>query len=276
MTPPEPISDGLYRGRVMHHRIAPIRHRFVYRVFSLLVDIDRLAALDRRLRLFGHNRRNLVSFYDRDHGARDGSPLRPWVLAQLAHAGLDFAFGRILLFCFPRVWGYVFNPISIYFCYDPLGQLRAIVCEVKNTFGGQHAYVLPVDRAAPGAPSRHGTAKEFYVSPFIEMAARYQFRVTPPGERVAIMISQWGEEGSRLVASLRGTRHPLSDRALAWAALLDPLMTLKVTVGIHFEAFVLWLKGAQRQARPDPGKPIGMPVPRQGGCVTHGDRCQAG
>lgn len=273
---PEPISDGLYLGRVMHHRIAPIRDRFAYRVFSLVVDIDRLAALDRRLRLFAHNHRNLVSFYDRDHGARDGSPLRPWVMAQLAGAGLDFACGRILLFCFPRLWGYVFNPISVYFCYDHHGQLGAMVCEVKNTFGGQHPYVLPVDRAAAGEPSRHSAAKAFYVSPFIEMAARYQFRVTPPGERVAIMISQWGDEGSRLVATLRGTRRPLTDRALGRAALMDPLMTLKVTAGIHFEAFVLWLKGAQLQARPDPGKPIGMPVPRRGGCVTHGDRCQAG
>jgi DUF1365 family protein len=152
-----------------------------------------------------------------------------------------------------------------------------MVLEVKNTFGGQHPYVLPVDREGQGEQLRHSAAKAFYVSPFIEMAARYQFRVTPPGERVAIMIAQTGEEGSRLMASLRGRRRPLADRALAWAALLDPLMTLKVTVGIHLEAFVLWVKGAQLQARPDPiPDPIGAPVPRQGGCVTHGDRCQAG
>ncbi|MEM7024696.1 MAG: DUF1365 domain-containing protein [Pseudomonadota bacterium] len=256
-----PAAEGLYAGRVMHHRLAPVRHRFVYKVFSLLVDIDRLDALDRALRLFSYNRRNLVSFYDRDHGARDGSPLRPWVMAQLAKADLDFSCGRILLFCFPRLWGYVFNPISLYYCFDRSGRLGAIVCEVKNTFGGQHAYVLPAGPDRDDEPVRHSATKGFYVSPFIEMDARYQFRITPPGERLALMISQWGGEGSRLVATLQAKRRPLVDRALAWAALRDPLMSLKIIVGIHLEAFVLWVKGAKLKARPEP---VGAPVRHRG------------
>jgi DUF1365 family protein len=273
-SPGEAAAESLYVGRVMHHRIAPIRHRFVYRVFSLLVDIDRLPALDRRLRLFSYNRLNLVSFYDRDHGERDGSPLRPWVVAQLAAAGVQLDCGRIMLFCFPRVWGYVFNPISLYYCYDRRGQLGAIICEVKNTFGEQHPYVLPAADVAQKQQVRHSESKAFYVSPFIEMAARYQFRMSPPGERLSIMISQWGEEGSRLVASLRGERRPLTDRALARTALLDPMMSLKVTVGIHFEALVLWIKGAKLKARPP--EQIGAPATAEGSSAADGNRCPAG
>jgi DUF1365 family protein len=271
-----PVEDGLYIGRVMHHRIAPVRHRFVYRVFSLLLDIDRLPELDKQLRLFSRNRANLVSFFDRDHGAGDGTPLRPWVLAQLAGVGLDFECRQILLFCFPRVWGYVFNPISVYFCHATDGRLAAIVYEVKNTFGAQHPYVLPVDRqASPAQQIRQSATKELYVSPFIEMAARYQFRITPPGERFSLMISEWGDEGTRLVATLRADRRPLTDRALAWAALRDPLMSLKVTAGIHLEALLLWLKGARLQPRPDAHGPAAV-CPSYGRSAKHGDRVQTG
>jgi hypothetical protein len=137
--------------------------------------------------------------------------------------------------------------------------------------------VLPVDRDAPQAQVRQSAAKELYVSPFIEMAARYQFRLTPPGERLSIMISQWGRD-TRMVALLRGERRPLTDRALAWAALLDPLMSLKVIAGIHVEALRLWLKGARLQPRPEPHARHGLvPVPPPpGGSVKDGDRVQAG
>lgn len=178
-----------------------------------------------------------------------------------------------MLYAFPRMWGYAFNPISLYYCYDRGGRLGAILCEVKNTFGGQHPYVLPVAPETGGEPVRQSADKAFYVSPFIEMKARYQFRLTPLGARIAVIISQWGGEGTRLVASLQGKRRPLTDRALARAALVDPLMSLKVTAGIHLEAFVLWLKGAQLQARP---VPIAAPEPRRGRSMGHGDRCQAG
>lgn len=270
-------SDALYVGEVMHHRVAPVRHRFVYRVFSLLLDIDNLPSLDRRLRLFSVNRPNLISFYDRDHGARDGSPLRPWVMQELARAGLQFECGQILLFCFPRIWGYVFNPISLYFCYDMHGHLGAILCEVKNTFGDQHPYVLPVDRDAVDRDAvdrekvRQSANKAMYVSPFIEMAARYQFRITSPADNLSLMISEWGGEGSRLVALLRAKRSSLSDRSLAWAALKDPVMSLKVIVGIHFEALVLWLKGAALKERPEQTAALA----HAGRNLDDGDRCRA-
>lgn len=242
-------SAGLYLGRVMHHRLRPRRHRFVYRVFSLLIDLDRLAELD-RLRLLSVNRPNLLSFQERDHGARDGSPLRPWVEAMLAARGLDLAGGRVLLLCFPRLLGYVFNPLSIYYCYDAQGRLAALVYEVKNRSGEQHAYALPLTcQDGPDGPARQSARKAFYVSPFLEMAARYRFKLDPPGERLAVVIQQEVAQATTLVATLTGTRRPLTDAQLLRAVLRMPLMTYKVILGIHYEALRLWLKGLPLQPR---------------------------
>ena len=245
---PEP---GLYVGRVMHHRLAPIRHRFVYRVLYLLLDIDRLADLDRRLRLLSVDRPNLYSFWASDHGPRDGGPLRPWVDSHLADNDLDISGGRRFVLCMPRVLGYVFNPLSIYYCYDAGRHLRAIVYEVRNTFGEQHVYVLPAGPAQRSEGSvRHGCAKAFYVSPFIEMRARYRFRIAPPGARLSVSIREQGEAGARLFASLTGERRPLTDWQLARGALSHPLATRKVIAGIYWEAFRLWLKSAPLASRP--------------------------
>ena len=243
-------TSGLYPGEVMHHRLEPVRHRFVYRVFSLLLDLDQLAELDRRLRVFSVNRANLVSFLERDHGARDGTPLRPWVEVRLREHGLDPAGGRIFLLCFPRVLGYVFNPLSIYYCYDRSGGLAAVLYEVKNRCGEQHAYVLPVARAAAGAPVRQSCDKRFYVSPLIAMDARYRFKLGAPGERLSVVIQEEVARRTSLVATLTARRRPLTDRQLVLAILRLPLMTFKVIAAIHYEALRLWLKGAPLQSRP--------------------------
>jgi DUF1365 family protein len=244
---PAPPAAGLYLGRVMHPRLRPRRHRFVYRVFSLLVDLDRLAALDRGLRLLSVNRPNLLSLQERDHGARDGSPLRPWVDARLRAHGLDLAGGRVLLLCFPRLLGYVFNPLSVYYCYDAAGGLAAIVYEVKNRSGEQHAYVVPLPPG--GGAVRQRQRKAFYVSPFLEMAARYRFKLEPPGARLSVVIQEEVAQETTLVAALVAERRPLTDAQLLRAVLRLPLMTYKVTLGIHFEALRLWLKGVPLQPR---------------------------
>jgi len=244
-------GEALYLGRVMHARLKPFRHRFAYRVFTCLFDVDGLAALAGRLRLFGHNRFNLFSFHDRDHGARDGTALRPWVEARLAEAGLDAKPARIELLCFPRLLGYVFNPLSIFFCRDNAGHLATVVYEVKNTFGDQHCYVLPVPpRADESAPVIHGTDKKFYVSPFIEMDCTYRFRLTEPGERLAVLIRQADAQGELLIATLTGNRVDLDDKSIARAFIRHPLMTAKVMAAIHWEALWLWVKGARLVPRP--------------------------
>ena len=250
-------SSCLYQGRVMHHRLRPVRHRFTYRVFSLLLDLDELDAVDRRLRLLSVERPNLLSFRAADHGARDGSPLKPWVLAQLDAAGIALACPTVRLLCFPRLLGYVFNPISVYFCYDD-GRLAAMVYEVKNTFGGQHVYSFKVARAgAGGRLAVHGCAKDFYVSPFIDMEARYEFHVAEPGRRLAVVIKETERGLPLLIASQSGERQPLTDRAIFGCLATDLFMTFKVFLGIHVEALWLWWKGAPlfaREPRPTPAQ----------------------
>ena len=246
-------GSALYFGRVMHKRLRPFVHRFDYRVFSMWLDIDDLDALSRRSRLFSHNRFNVFSVFDKDHGPRDGRPLRPHVEAALAAAGIDLHGGKIHLLCFPRVLGYVFNPLSIYFCRDPDGGLQAILYEVTNTFGDRHSYLLPVDsHRHSGDAIAQACEKRLYVSPFIGMTSHYRFRVKEPGARLSILIRQSVPEGEQLLATLTGRRAPLRDRQLLRAFVTHPLMTLKVTGAIHWQALWLWMKGATFHRRPAP------------------------
>lgn len=244
-------ASALYFGKVMHRRLRPFVHAFSYRVFSLYLDLDELETLNRRLRFFSHNRWNLVAFHDRDHGPGDGAPLRPWIERQLAAAGIDLAGGPVRLLCFPRVLGYVFSPLSIWFCHDADGSLRAILYEVRNTFGEKHGYLLPVEpRRRAGDPVAQSARKTFYVSPFIAMDSRYDFRLAVPDERLAITIQQRVPEGGQLVARHSGRRRALTDRHLLAASFAYPLMTLKVIAAIHWHALLLWLKGARPLPRP--------------------------
>ena len=184
---------AIYRGSVMHSRLRPMRHRFEYRVFSLLVDVDELPALARRLKWLSHNRFNLMSLHDRDHGdARPGEPLRAWAERTLCAAGIEPPRGPIELLCFPRLLGYVFNPLSLWFCRDPAGRLMAVIYEVHNTFGGRHAYALPVVAGQDERVLQQRCGKELYVSPFIPMEAQYSFRLKPPGEAFALLIRERG------------------------------------------------------------------------------------
>lgn len=246
-TPPVP---ALYFGHVMHCRLRPFRHRFVYRVFSLFADIDSLDLLSASSRLFSHNRFNLFSVMDRDHGAADGSPIRPWIEAQLAKAGLSLPHCRIYILCFPRMFGYVFNPLTVFFCYDADAELRALIYEVRNTFGEKHPYVVTLGgRHSPDTLITHQRNKEFYVSPFIEMNMRYTFRLRLPGKKLSLMIREHAPEGEVLIATLTGGQQPFNDRMLLKALFLYPFMSLKVIAAIHFEAWRLWRKGAKLAGR---------------------------
>jgi DUF1365 family protein len=236
----------LYRGRVVHHRLRPFRQRFVYAVWTLFVPLDDLPVLDRRLRLLSVDRGNLISIRARDHGPRDGSALEPWVRRRLAQAGVADGGGRIFMLAFPRIFGTVFNPLTVYYAYDRADRLRAVLYEVKNTFGGQHTYAFAVDGAA--ARLSHGCAKDFYVSPFIPMEARYAFNLQPPGERLSVIIHESVPEGPQLVASMSGHRRALTDTELRRCLLAFGPMTLKVVLGIHWEALKLWLRGAPFRA----------------------------
>ncbi|UCH75154.1 MAG: DUF1365 domain-containing protein [Rhodospirillales bacterium] len=236
------IRSAIYRGTVGHERVRPRHHRLRYEVFSLLLDLDELPKLDRRLRLFGYNRRAVMSFNDRDHGPTDGQPLRPWVEARLRDAGIAGDGGPIRLLCYPRVLGYVFNPLSVYFCYRRTGELAAILYEVCNTYSERHTYVIPVSDGGR-AVVRQSCGKSLYVSPFIGMDAEYHFRIVPPGDAVNVVIRQEDAEGLLLAAYFKGTREPLSDGTLARAFLRFPFLTVKIIAAIHWQALLLWAKG---------------------------------
>ena len=243
---------SLYFGDVMHARLKPVLHRFSYRVMSLLIDLDRLDEADRQCQLFGVNRAALYGFHEADHGERDGSSLRAYAQARASEHGISLTGGRVWLLCYPRLLGYTFNPLSIYFCYNANGALALIIYEVRNTFGEIHSYVLPV---GPGevtaAELRQEQDKLFYVSPFVAMATRYRFRISPPGEGVRLRILEVDAEGPLLAATFSGRRRALSTRALLRAFVTLPFLTLKIVGAIHWEALRLWLKGVKLVPRPD-------------------------
>src|SRR5689334_17108239 len=188
-------AAALYFGEVMHARLKPMGHRFSYRVMSLLIDLDRLEDAGRQSALFGVNRAALYSFHEADHGRRDGSSLRAHAQACAAEHGIDLSGGRVLLLCYPRLLGFTFNPLSVYFCHRTDGTLALVIYEVRNTFGEIHPYVLPVtpDQISD-AGVRQSQDKLFYVSPFIEMTMRYHFRVLPPQDCVRLRILETDRE----------------------------------------------------------------------------------
>lgn len=233
--------SAFYAGDVVHARSRPRSHRLRYRVFSLLLDLDELPTLDRRLRLFGHNRRALFSFHDKDHGHGEKGGLKTWVESRLASAGIATDDLRVRVLCYPRIFGYVFNPLTVYFCETQDGKLLGILYEVCNTFHERHTYIIPARDEAGSV--RHSCAKELYVSPFMPMDCRYDFDIHPPQEKVRIAINESDADGPLLFASFAGERRELSDGALLKALLTYPLMTLKVMGAIHWEALLLWLKG---------------------------------
>lgn len=206
----------------------------------MLLDMDELPYLARNLWLFNWNGPGLFSFHDRDHG--DGRPLTAWLDAVLAREDI-IADGSRRVLCYPRILGYVFNPLSVWFCHDRGGVLKAIVYEVHNTYGERHAYAFACgDEAVP----RHACGKNFFVSPFLSRDCRYRFRIDPPAGRVAVAIQEEEHGAPILTASFSGTRCSLNDGALFAMLLRYPLMTLKVIAAIHYEAMRLMAKGIRR------------------------------
>ena len=235
------MNSCLYECRVMHHRMEPIENRFVYSVFLFCIDLDELDSLHRRLKLFSRNRRNVFAFYDRDHFEDDGQDIRGKVEAYLLAHGVDLSGGRILMLANVRTLGYVFNPVCFYFCFRPDGTPECAVVEVGNTFGEIKPFF--VGRENLGDLQFRGRAvKNFYVSPFIDLDAVFEFRLRIPGEALDVRIDDWQDGKRFFLSSLTGTRRPLRDSSLAWYSLRFPLVTLKVIGAIHWQALKLYLR----------------------------------
>ncbi|MDB5479599.1 MAG: hypothetical protein JWO83_652 [Caulobacteraceae bacterium] len=244
------FASCLYFGEVVHQRFSPRRHRLRYRVFQGLFDLDELPDLERKLRFFSHNRTNLFAFHDSDHG--DGGTLRAYVENLMRQAGLSVEGGRIVVLCMPRVLGFVFNPVSIFYCYDGQAGLVALIYEVNNTFGQRHSYVIAAEsRARDGVRQR--CEKAFYVSPFMDMDMNYDFRLTLPEATLATTIKGNDPDGAPLIfASFAGVRRELSDMSLLCALVRYPLLTVGVVAAIHWEAVKLFAKGLRLRPRPSP------------------------
>lgn len=239
---------SLYLARVMHLRVLPKRerkHQFRYSLFRLWLDIDRIRETLGGLRTLGHNRFNLYGFYERDHGPRDGSDLRGWVEALLAREGVDKP-ARIMLYCIPRMLGYEFNPLAMYCAYDADDALIGVVYQVRNTDGDLSPYAVNIERDG----LRHGSDKNFYVSPFIDGKQRYGFTLNNSGDTLALRIRVDGVDGLTMIATETAEPRPLTDANLIRLALLRPFMTFKITAGIYFEAVRLRLKGARFYKHP--------------------------
>jgi DUF1365 family protein len=226
------MKSAIYTGLVQHERLRPKRHKLTHRVFSLLIDLNELPSL--RFPPF-------MTFRESDHA--DGkTPLRVWAATLLADAGIAFDGGRIEMLCYPRLFGFVFNPLTVYFCHRKSGELAGILYEVHNTHGERHTYVMP---AGDERVVRHSAAKEFFVSPFMPMECIYRWRITPPGPRVGISILEDDDEGLLLTASFMGRREEMTRHALRSLLWRYPLMTVKVVAGIHWEALKLLIKGVR-------------------------------
>ena len=241
------LVSCLYHGAVVHRRLAPVRHELRYRVYNFFVDVDELPILSRRLRLFSYNGFNLFSIADRKHGPGDGTSISEhvWRIARAARPAAPVQ--RIFIFCYPRVLGMVFNPITVYYCYDAASRLVLMIYEVNNTFGERHTYSLPLD-----GNLQQSCAKEFYVSPFNTVEGRYDFAVEPPGAEFRLGIGLRTGGSPCLKAWFSGTRMPLNDFNLLRSFLSLPVQPATILGGIHWEAAKLWLKGLRIKPRPKP------------------------
>jgi DUF1365 family protein len=247
----QPAQMLLYSGEVMHRRFSPAQHAFRHGLFFLRLRIDgeppRLPALCSR------NHWNLLSLHDADHGPRDGGALEPWMRGVLARHGLQAADGEIWLQTFPRVLGYVFNPVSFWLCHDREGGLRAVLAEVSNTFGEHHNYLVA---HADGRQIRGDdwltARKVFHVSPFFPVSGEYRFRFEDDAGGCRFRIDYDDGAGNRLVTQVRGAARPLTSAALAGELLRRPWLTFGVILRIHYHALRLWLKRVPFFSKPLP------------------------
>ena len=232
-------NSKIYTGKVIHKRFKPKEHYFKYNVFSLLIDLNELEEINKYIKFFSYNKFNIISFYDKDHGDRDGSSIKLWVKKNLMNIGILTEDISIKLLCYPRIFGYVFNPLSTYFIYNKHSELISIFYEVKNTFGEQHTYIF---KAHDEKTVQNKCKKKFYVSPFIEMDCEYHFKTLNPREQLSVVINQNDKDGKLLFASQDGISKDFNNKNLILSYLTHPLMTFKIIGAIHYEAFKLWAK----------------------------------
>ena len=239
------MNSCIYNGFVSHTRYKPVKHSLRYNTFSLFIDLDEIENLSKNNFIFSFNKFNIFSFFNKDHGDRDGLCLKNWVLNKLKKFDINKDINNIKLLCYPRVFGYVFNPLSIFYCYENKN-LRAVMYEVKNTFNEQHTYIFKVKS---NNEISQKCKKKFYVSPFMDMETQYEFKLLNPDENLSVLIKQSDKDGIVLTAVQKGVKKEFNMKQLLVNFVLYPLMTLKIIGAIHYEALRLWKKGAKYRSR---------------------------
>ncbi len=237
------MHSSLYRSSIMHHRLAPKEHRFTYRIFLFCLDLDEIPVLARKFWLFGHNRKNVFSFRDADHMAGREGNVRDSLVAYLRSQGVREPVAKVLLLTHLRTLGYVFNPVSFYFCFGADGEPLCCVAEVMNTYREVKLYLVRADQFA-GGMFRMVRPKHFYVSPFVDLDDKFEFRLAPPRERLQIRINDIDKQGHTfLITSLTGERRELTNLRLLGYFVRFPLITINVIWSIHWQALRLYAKG---------------------------------
>jgi DUF1365 family protein len=251
------MRDWLFSGMVLHRRLRPVVNAFRYPVFFLRFPLSRLDELSNPV--FSVNRFNLLSFHFADHG--DGRPPATWIRELLAGEGIADAGGEIELQTFPRVLGYVFNPVSFWYCHATNGRLRAIVAEVNNTFGERHCYLLQSPGGGfIGSGQALAATKVFHVSPFCHVAGAYRFRFHAARRagrmQIVARIDYHDSQGDLLLTSVSGAARDFSAASLLRAFVTHPLMTLTVVARIHLQALKLLAQGVPFIRKPAPPVPF--------------------
>lgn len=237
------MRSRLYTGTMAHVRTTPAHNAFRYPIYYLGIDLDELDDLDARLRHFGHNGASLTSLWDRDHGPRDGSPLRPWIEAVCARAGIDIADGRVMLLTFPRVLGARFYPVSFWYCFSRDGVVRAVLAEVHNTYRDHHNYLLHDDGVPFDFSAVHVAEKRFYVSPFMPIeGVTYEFTVSEPGDRLGVSIRDIVAGHGVLTAGFELAASELTDAALRSTIVAHGPVSVVALLLIHWQALKLFTK----------------------------------
>jgi uncharacterized protein len=235
------INSSLYECTVMHHRLQPLKNRFVYKIFMFSFDLDELEILNDELRLFSHNSWNIFSFRDSDHMQNGKPAIKENILEYLHHNDIELHGGKIYLITNVRTFGYVFNPVSFYFCFNSGGHAVCAIPEVGNTFGEMKPYLLKKDDETENG-FRKRVTKYFYVSPFIELDTEFDFNLLIPNEKLHITIDDYKDGNKIFLTSLIGKKKPLTDVQLLWYSVRFPLITLQVILLIHWQALKLYLK----------------------------------
>lgn len=235
------MNSCMYTCTVMHYRLAPLKNRFVYKVFMFYLDLDEVDQLDRTMKLFSRNRFNLFALFDRDHLTMSGNTIKANIVEYLQAKGIELGNGKIFLLTNLRTLGHVFNPVSFYFCFDENGTPICVIPEVGNTFKELKPYLLTKD-SLEGTTFRQRVRKYFYVSPFVDLDATFDFHLRVPETKLQIRIDDYQEDKRFLLSSLVGDRIPLTDSRMFRSFLRVPFVTLKVIGLIHYQAAKLFLR----------------------------------